>query len=77
MANNVIETINKQAKEEIEGIEFADINLKTTVDNYQERGYESDSDFEDDDKLYKTNDDSTVNGDNDLDDDSDQQEEDQ
>ena len=34
MADNVIATINKQAKEEIEGIEFVDINLKTTVDNY-------------------------------------------
>ena len=36
MSDNVIETINKQAKEEREGIEFSDINLKTTVEDYQE-----------------------------------------
>ena len=54
-----------------------------TVDDYQEQGYDSDSDFQYDDKSYKTSDDSTVKGDNDLDDkydlndDPDQQEEDQ
>ena len=71
MADNVIETINKQAKEELEGIEYADINLKTTLEDYQERGDDSDDDFEYDDKSYETSDDSTVNGDNDIDDDCD------
>ena len=71
MNDNVIATINKQAKEEAEGIEFSDINLKTTVEDYQERGEDSDDDFEYDDKSYKTSDDSTVKGDNDIDDDCD------
>ena len=77
MPDNVIDTINKQAGEEINGIEFADINLKTTAIDYEERGYDSDSDFEDDDKLYKTSDDSTVNDDNDLGNEPEQLEEDQ
>ena len=67
MDDNVIATINKQAKEEDEGIQFSNINLMTTVNDYQERGYDSDSDFEDDDKSYETSNDSTINGDNDLD----------
>ena len=66
----IIDTINKQAKEELKGIEYADINLKTTLDNYQ-GGYDSDSDFEYKDKSYETIDDSTEKGDNDLDDDYD------
>ena len=77
MPENVIDTINKHASEETNRIEFADINLKTTVNNYKERGYDSDSDFEDDDKSYETSDDSTVNGDTDLGDEPDQLEEDQ
>ena len=77
MPDNVIDTINKQASEETDGIEFADINLKTTVNDYQERGYDSDSDFEDDDKSYETSDDSTVDDDNDLGNEPDQLEEDQ
>ena len=68
MSDNVIEAINKQAKEEDEGIQFADINQKTTVNDYHERGDDSESDFEDDDKSYETSDDSTVDGDNNLDD---------
>ena len=62
----VVDTINKQAKEKSEGIEFADINLKTTVNDYEERDNNSESDFEDDDKIYETSDDSTVKGDNDM-----------
>ena len=54
MDNNVIATINKPARKELQGIEFADINLKTTVNDYKDRGYDSDSDFEDDDKSYET-----------------------
>ena len=72
MTDNVIDTINKQAKEELNGIEYADINLKTTLNDYQ-GSYDSDSDseFEYDDKSYETSDNSTVKGDNDLDDDYD------
>ena len=77
MAENVIDTINKQAGEETHGIEFADINLKTTVNEYEARGYDSDSDFEDDNKSYETSDDFTVKGDNNLADGPDQIEEDQ
>ena len=77
MAENVIDTINKQAGEETNGIKFADINLKTTVNEYKASGYDSDSDFEDDDKSYETSDDSTVNGDNNLADGLNQMEEDQ
>ena len=90
MTDNVVDTINKQAKEDLKGIEYADINLKTTIDDYQ-GGYDSDSDFEYNDKSDETSDNSTMKGDNDLDDnyddetdqhdvdhdDPDQQEEDQ
>ena len=62
MSDNVIDTINKQAKEELEGIEYADISLKTTLEDYQERGDDSDDDFEYNDKSYETSDDSTVLG---------------
>ena len=62
----VIDTINKQAKEESDGIEFADINLKTTLNDYEEFDENSQSDFEDDDKSYETSDDSTMKGDNDM-----------
>ena len=37
MGEGVIETINKQASEELCGMEFADINMETTVNNYEER----------------------------------------
>ena len=40
MTKNVIDTINKQASEEKNGIEFADINLKTTVNKYEACGYD-------------------------------------
>ena len=75
MPENVVGTINKQAGEETNGIEFADINLKTTVNDYKERGYDSDSEYEDDNKSYETSDDPTVNVDNNLGDGSDQMEE--
>ena len=66
MDDNVIETINKQASEELCGVEFADINMETTVNDYEERGDDSDSYFKDDDKSYKTSDDSTIAGDGNL-----------
>ena len=66
MDDNVIEIINKQASKGLCGVEFVNINMKTTVNDYKERGNESDSDFEYDDKSYETSDDSTVAGDGDL-----------
>ena len=63
------------------GVEFADINMKITINNYEERGDESDSDSDSDseydDKSYETSDDSTVAGDGDLSDELDQVEKDQ
>ena len=72
----VIDTINKQAKKESNGIEFADINLKTTLNDYEEFDENSQSDFEDDDKSCETSDDSTMKGDNDMSVETDQLEED-
>ena len=40
---------------ELPGIEFAKINMKTIVNDYEGRGNDSDSDFEDDDKSYIRN----------------------
>ena len=77
MDDNVIETINKHASEELCGVEFTNINMETTANNYEERGGDSDSDFEDDDKSYETSDDSAIAGDGDLSDGPDQLEEDQ
>ena len=37
MGNNVIETINTQVLEELCSVEFADINIETTINNYEER----------------------------------------
>ena len=56
MTDPVIGTINKQAVEELQVIKFANIYMKTTVNDYKERGNDSDFDFEDDDKSYKTSD---------------------
>ena len=36
MTDLIIDTINKQAKKESNGIEFADINLMTTLNDYEE-----------------------------------------
>ena len=72
MTNLIIDTINKQAKEEKQGLVFGNINKHTTVNDYEERGSDSDSDFEDNDKSYETRDDSTVDGNNDLSDDPNQ-----
>ena len=58
-------------------MEFGDINMATIVNSYEERGDDSDSDFEHDNKSYETSDDSTVAGDGDLSDEHDQVEEDQ
>ena len=68
---------NSQAKREPAGVEFTNINNNTTMNNYEERGSDSDSDFEDDDKSYKTSNDSTLNEDHELTNDPNQQEEDQ
>ena len=77
MTDLVIKTINSQADREPTGVEFADINCNTTLDDYEIRGDDSDSDFEDDDKSYETSDDSTLDDDHELDDDSNHQEEEQ
>ena len=58
-------------------MEFANIDMKTTVNGYEEHGNDSDSDFEDDDKLYETSDDSTIDSDGALSDKPNQLEEDQ
>ena len=58
-------------------MEFVDINMETTVNDYKERGDDSNSDFEDDDKSYKKSDDSTIAGDGNLSKGPDQLEEDQ
>ena len=77
MDDNVIKTINKQASEALFGVEFAGINIETTVNDYEERDNDSDSDFEDDDKSYETSDDSTLAGDSNLSEGPNQLEEDQ
>ena len=69
MTNLIIDTINKQAKEKKQGIEFSNINKNTTANDYKERGNDSDSNFKDDDKSYETSDDSTIDGNNNLPDD--------
>ena len=78
MDHNVIKIINKQAKGELYGVEFANIDIETTVNDDEERDNDSsDSDFKDDDKSYETSDDSTIAGDSDLFDGPNQLEEDQ
>ena len=77
MGDDLIELINKQASEELCGVESANINMETTVNDYEERGDESNSDFEYEDKSYETSDDSTVAGDGDLSNEPDQVGEDQ
>ena len=57
-------------------MEFTNIDSNTTLNDYEDRGSDSDSNFEDDDKSYKTSDDSTLDEDHELDDDLDQREED-
>ena len=76
MDDNVIEIINKQASGELHGVEFTDINMETTANDYEERGDDFDSDFEGDDKSDETSDDSTIAGDDNLSDEPDQLEED-
>ena len=51
MTDLIIELINKKSKEEKQGIEYSNINKNTTVNDYKERGIDSDSDFEDDCSL--------------------------
>ena len=38
MDDNVIDTIHKKASKKVDGVECADINIKTTVNDYEERG---------------------------------------
>ena len=77
MDDNVIETITKQAAGELHGVEFANINMETTTNDYEERGDNSNSDSEDGNKSYETSDGSTIAGDDDLSDGLDQLDEDQ
>ena len=63
MDDNLIETINKQASGELYGVEFVEINMETTANDYEERSDDSDSDIENDVKSYETSDDSNVVGD--------------
>ena len=58
-----------------DGTEYSNIDGHTTVSNYNEDG--DDSEFDEDDKSYETSDDSTMDGDHDVDDEQVQQEEDQ
>ena len=44
----MIETINKQVVGELHGVEFANIDMETTTNDYEERGDDSNSDFEND-----------------------------
>ena len=53
---NVIKTIYKQPAGELHCVGFANIDMETTSNNYEERGDDSNSDFEDDDKPYETSD---------------------
>ena len=75
MTDLIIHIISKQAKDKKPGIEFSDINKNTTVNDYKEHGNGSDSDFENDDKSYKTSADSTLDGNNKIPDDPDQPDE--
>ena len=77
ITNHVIDTINKQTAEELQRIKSVNIDIRATINDYEERGNDSDSNFEYDDKLYETSDDSTVDGDKDLSGGPDQLEEDQ
>ena len=77
MTDLIINVINQQAaREQVpEDTEFGDIDGSTTVRDYNEDG--DDSEFDEDDKSYETSDDSTIDGDHDVDDEQVQQEEDQ
>ena len=77
MTDLIINVINQQAaREQVpEDTEFGDIDGSTTVRDYNEDG--DDSEFDEDDKSYETSDDSTIEGDHDVDDEQVQQEEDQ
>ena len=77
MTDLIIDTINNKTKEEKQEIEFGDINKHTTVNDYEELGGDSNSDFEDEDKSYETSDDSTIDGNNNLPDDPIQPDKDQ
>ena len=73
MTDLVINTINSQTSREPAGVEFSDINCNTTLDDYEIRDDDSDSDFEDDDRSDETSDDSTFDDDHELDDESNHQ----
>ena len=75
MTDLMIYFINKQAREEQEGLEFTDINNNTTVNDFEENGSDSDSNFEDNDKSYETSDDLILDRDHELTNDPNYQEE--
>ena len=77
MTDVIINIINQQAAREKvpDGTEYSDIDGHTTVSNYNEDG--DDSKFDEDDKSYETSDDSTMDGDHDMDNEQVQQKEDQ
>ena len=53
MDDNVIETNINQAVEDLHGAKFSNIDTKTTINDYKERGNDSNSDFKDDDISFK------------------------
>ena len=71
MTDFIINIINKQAKEDKQGIEFSGINKNTIVNDYKESGNDYDSDCEDDNKSYKMSDDPTLDCNAEIPDDSD------
>ena len=77
MTDLMVKVINCQARREPAGVEFTNIDSNTTLDDYEARGNDSDSDFEEDNKSYETSNDSTLDEDYELNNDPDQQEEDQ
>ena len=55
MTDLILDLINIQVKEEQQGLELSNINQNTTVNDYEEHGSDSDSDFGDDNKSYENN----------------------
>ena len=77
MTDLMIKVINSQARREPVGVEFTNIGIDTTLNDYEDRGSDSESDFEDDDQSYETSDNSILDEDHELGNDPDQQEIDQ
>ena len=68
MTDTIINIINLHAnKEKVpEGTEYRNMDGHTTVSDYNED--DDDSEFDEDDKLYETSDDSLIEGDHEVDD---------